>query len=74
MHQSLEFYRRKMERRGYWLEINRGEKSYTMEKFERDEQVINAVENRLLFEKHKEYYDRLAPAERVPAPAPDRPP
>jgi hypothetical protein len=62
VHQSLEFYRQKMQRRGYWLEMNRGEKSYTMERFEREEQVINAVENRQLFEKHRDYYDRLAAA------------
>lgn len=56
IHQSLEFYRRKMDRKGYWKENNRGMKSYTMERFDREEAFLNAASNTFLFEKHRDYY------------------
>lgn len=55
---SKEFYKIKMARSGYWKEQNRGVKTYTWEVFEREEAVLNAVENRRLFEKHRDYYER----------------
>jgi hypothetical protein len=70
IHQSLEFYRRKMERKGYWLENNRATKSYTMERFEREEARLNAVENRFLLDRHRDYYAGLGlalPEERASA-------
>lgn len=45
IHQSLDFYRAKMQRRGYWLEQNTGQSSYTMARFEAEERRLNAVEN-----------------------------
>lgn len=58
VHQSLDFYRAKMRRRGYWLETRRGVKSYTEERFEREEPLLNAVRNDTLFERHLGYYQR----------------
>jgi hypothetical protein len=56
IHQSLDYYCCKMKRRGYWLENNLGVKSYTMERFEREEEHLNAVENTLLLDRHRDYY------------------
>lgn len=56
IHQSWEFYQRKMTRQGYWWEAHRGRKSYTPERFEREEPLLNQVENRTLFEKHRGYF------------------
>ncbi|WP_137177579.1 glycosyltransferase family 2 protein [Roseomonas sp. AR75] len=66
VHQSLDFYRRKMQRRGYWLETNRGVRSYTMERFEREEARLNAVRNTLLLDRHPDA-DAAAPAEKLVA-------
>jgi hypothetical protein len=66
VHQSLDFYRAKMQRRGYWLETRRGVKSYTEERFEREEPLLNAVPNDTLFERHRAYYEAHGSARALP--------
>ncbi|MFQ3621961.1 MAG: glycosyltransferase family 2 protein [Acetobacteraceae bacterium] len=60
IHQSFDFYRRKMERRGYWLNVHRNTSQYSLELFARDEAYLNAEENTVLLDKHRAYYESSA--------------
>lgn len=52
IHQSLAFYRRKMQRKGYWLEQRANKASYTDERWVREEALINASVNTQLLDRH----------------------
>lgn len=52
IHQSHEFYQAKMKRKGYILEVSGKGKSYSDERFIREESIINAVENKKLMAKY----------------------
>jgi len=71
VHQSLAFYHLKMRRRGYWLDIHKGEKTYTMERFDREDPIFSAIPNDVLFQKHADYYDGAAAACPAPSAASD---
>jgi hypothetical protein len=49
IHQSWNFYAQKMKRKGYWLEQNKNTQSYTQERFEQEDKIICAVEDKTLY-------------------------